>query len=43
MGGAEAFGGAGYEDEGDVGDFVTEDRELGKKVAAYTAGSWGKL
>lgn len=41
MGGAEAFGGAGDEDEGDIGDFVTEDRELGDEVAAYAAGSWG--
>lgn len=40
MGGAEAFGGAGDEDEGDVGVFVTEGRELGEEVTAYAAGSW---
>ena len=41
MGGAEAFGGAGDEDEGDVGEFLAEGRELGEEVAAYAAGSWG--
>lgn len=40
MGGTEAFGGAGDEDEGDVGEFVTEGRELGEEVTAYAAGSW---
>lgn len=40
MGGAEAFGGAGDEDEGDVGEFLAEERELGEEVAAYAAGSW---
>ena len=41
MGGAEAFGGAGDEDEGDVGELLAEGRELGEEVAAYAAGSWG--
>ena len=41
MGGAERFGGAGYEDEGDVGQFLAEEGELGEKVAAHAAGSWG--
>lgn len=40
MRGAEAFAGAGDEDEGDVGELVTEDRELGEEVAAYATGSW---
>lgn len=40
MGGAEAFGGAGDEDEGDVGEFLTEGRELGEEMAAYAASSW---
>ena len=40
VGGAEAFAGPGDEDEGDVWEFLTEDRELGEEVAAYTAGSW---
>ena len=40
MGGAEAFGRAGDEDEGDVGKFVTEVRELGEEMATYAAGSW---
>ena len=39
--GAKAFGGAGDEDEGDVGKFMTEARELGEEVAANTTGSWG--
>ena len=39
MGGAEGFGGAGYEDEGDVGQFLAEEGELGEKVAANAAGS----
>ena len=41
VGGAEAFAGAGDEDEGDVGELLAEGRELGKEVAAYAAGSWG--
>lgn len=41
MGGAEAFCGAGDEDEGDVGELLAEGRELGEEVAAYAAGSWG--
>lgn len=41
VGGAEAFGGAGDENEGDVGKFLAEDRELGEEVTAYAAGSWG--
>ena len=40
MGGAEAFGRAGDEDERDVGEFVTEVRELGEEMAAYATGSW---
>ncbi len=39
MGGAEAFGRAGDEDEGDVREFVTEVRDLRKEMAAYAAGS----
>lgn len=39
MGGAEGFGGAGDEDEGDVGQFLAEERELGEEMAANTAGS----
>lgn len=41
VGGAEAFCGAGDEDEGDVGELLAEGRELGEEVAAYAAGSWG--
>ena len=40
MGCAKALGRAGDEDEGDVGEFLTEDRELGEEVAANAAGSW---
>ena len=38
MGGAEAFGGARDEDEGDVGELGAEGRELGEEVTAYAAG-----
>lgn len=41
MGGAEAFGGAGDEDEGDVREVLAEDRELREEVTAYAASSWG--
>ncbi len=40
MGGAEAFGRAGDKDEGYVGKFRTEIRELGEEMASYAAGSW---
>ena len=43
MGSAEGFAGARYEDQGDVGEFLTEKGELGEEVAAYAAGSWGVL
>ena len=43
MGGAEGFAGAGDEDEGDGGESLAEERELGEEVAAYAAGSWGVL
>ena len=39
MGSAEGFGGAGYEDEGDVGQFLAKEGELGEEVAAYAADS----
>ena len=41
VGGAEGFAGSGDEDEGDVGESLTEEGELGEEVAAYAAGSWG--
>ena len=40
MGGAEGFAGKRDEDEGDVGLFLAEERELGEEVTAYAAGSW---